>query len=144
MKKISPINSFKTASLGKDRDQVLKPKLQNKAYFGNTSASVPTQTGIPDPEISPPYYKQPGSGNALPKYPRLARRRGLEGRLMLRGFVSPEGKIETIKVIETSGHLLLDQAAKNAVKLWKFEPAHRAGVPVSGFVNVPVIFKFRN
>ena len=63
---------------------------------------------------------------------------------MLRVFVSPEGKTENIKVIKTSGHLLLDQAAKNAVKLWKFEPAHRAGVPVSGFVNVPVIFKFRN
>ena len=144
VKKFSPIKTVKSASLGKTMDQVLKPKLQNKTKFGNTSATVPTQTGIPEPRIFPPRYAPPGSGNALPKYPRLARRRGLEGRLMLRVFVSPEGKTENIKVIKTSGHLLLDQAAQNAVKLWKFEPAPRAGVPVSGFVNVPVIFKFKN
>ena len=60
------------------------------------------------------------------------------------GSIYRISETENIKVIKTSGHLLLDQAAQNAVKLWKFEPAHRAGVPVSGFVNVPVIFKFKN
>jgi len=144
VKKIPPTKSFKSASLGKNMDQILKPKLQNKVKFGNTSASVPTQTGIPQLKILPPHYALPGSGNALPKYPRLARRRGLEGRLMLRVFVSSEGKTKSIKIIETSGHLLLDRAARQAVKLWKFEPARRLGVPVSGFVNVPVIFKLRN
>jgi len=144
VKKIPPTKSFKSASLGKNMDQILKPKLQNKVKFGNTSASVPTQTGIPQLKILPPHYALPGSGNALPKYPRLARRRGLEGRLMLRVYVSSEGKTKSIKIIKTSGHLLLDRAARQAVKLWKFEPARRAGVPVSGFVNVPVIFKLRN
>ncbi len=80
-------------------------------------------------------------GNPSPEYPRKARRRGLEGRVILRVVVDPAGKPARVEVSEGSGHGLLDRAAVRAVRRWRFTPARRNGRAVGGEVLVPVVFR---
>ncbi len=88
-----------------------------------------------------PQYSGSGLFNAPPRYPFLARRRGQEGRVVLRAQVTANGDPETVRVRQSSGFRLLDAAAVAAVKAWRFVPASRGGIPVAGSVEVPISFK---
>ncbi|MFQ5693502.1 MAG: energy transducer TonB [Nitrospinota bacterium] len=84
----------------------------------------------PLPEASPP-----------PAYPRLAWRRGYEGRVRLLVTVSVQGLPVGIEVLGSSGHESLDEAAIEAVRKWRFQPATTAGRPVESRLVVPVRFR---
>ncbi len=56
-----------------------------------------------------------------PSYPDLARRMMITGVVKVAVVVSPNGSVKSTKVI--GGHPLLCDAAVDAVKKWKFEPA---------------------
>jgi protein TonB len=49
------------------------------------------------------------------RYPRRARRAGLEGTVLLEVVLDERGRILEVRVIESSGHKILDDAAKAAV-----------------------------
>ena len=100
-------------------------------------------TGAASAKLVPPRYAAPGHGNPLPSYPRLARRRSLEGRLVLKVVIDREGRVDTIDVARSSGHPILDRAAKSAVRQWKFEPGRRAGIPVRAAIDIPVVFRLK-
>jgi TonB family protein len=66
------------------------------------------------------------------KYPRLARERGMEGVVRIRFKLDPSGGVETIKVVKSSGHEILDSASINAVY-------RAAPMPyVNGWVDIPM------
>ncbi|MEH6825446.1 MAG: energy transducer TonB [Motiliproteus sp.] len=50
-------------------------------------------------------------------YPEQARRRGLYGNLRLALMIRPDGSLEKVDVLKTSGHKVLDDAAKRIVRL---------------------------
>jgi protein TonB len=79
--------------------------------------------------------------NPRPRYPLSARRRGLEGRVVLRVFVEPDGRVRSIDILESSRHAVLDDAAVEALLRWRFDPARRSGVPVASWIDVPVAFR---
>lgn len=79
--------------------------------------------------------------NPLPDYPRLARQNRWEGTVRLRARVSPAGEIESVTLERSSGHVILDHAALDGVRGWRFIPASRAGVPVVCEVSIPVAFR---
>jgi protein TonB len=81
--------------------------------------------------------------NPKPVYPELARQRGQEGRVVLLAHVDERGAVEEVHVQSGSGYDLLDRAAVNAVRRWRFKPARRAGADVAGRVLVPVEFHLR-
>jgi TonB family protein len=56
----------------------------------------------------------------LPPYPVQAKAAGLEGSVVLRALVGKDGTIRDVKLIR--GHLLLGQAAAEAVKRWRYRP----------------------
>lgn len=91
-----------------------------------------------------PRFTVGSPGNPLPRYPLMARRRGLEGRVVLRVRVGPEGSVRAVAVAESSRHAVLDEAAVAALKHWRFEPARRAGIPVAAAVDVPITFRLRD
>jgi TonB family protein len=66
-----------------------------------------------------------------PEYPELARRLRIVGAVKIQVVISPEGKVKSTKVI--GGHPLLVQAALDAIRRWKFEPANGES---SGVVEV--------
>ena len=56
-----------------------------------------------------------------PVYPELARRMSISGVVKVQVVVAPNGTVKSTKVV--GGHPLLVNAATDAVKKWKFEPA---------------------
>lgn len=84
-----------------------------------------------------------GSVNQPPAYPRAARRAGWEGTVLVAVLVGADGGCRRATVAASSGHPVLDQAALEAVRGWRFSPALRAGAPVESEVEVPVVFRLR-
>ena len=79
--------------------------------------------------------------NPQPPYPMAARRMGLEGTVVLRVVVAPDGSPASVVVLQSSGHDVLDAAALETVqKRWRFVPARRNGIPVEDSVQVPIRF----
>ena len=76
-----------------------------------------------------------------PRYPPQALRRREEGEVILRVLVDVNGDPSTIEVEKTSRSRLLDRAAMDAVKNWKFNPGLKNGQPVAGWVLVPISFR---
>ncbi len=81
--------------------------------------------------------------NPSPLYPDQARRRQLEGTVVLEASIGKKGKVDELVIHASSGHRLLDEAALKAVRLWLFEPGRRNGVPIPMKILVPVRFGFR-
>lgn len=91
-----------------------------------------------------PGFRIGSSGNPAPEYPRLARRRGQQGRVILRVEVDPAGHATSVAIQRSSGYRLLDRAAARTVRRWTFQPARRAGKIASGQVDVPVLFRLHD
>jgi TonB family protein len=76
-----------------------------------------------------------------PEYPREARIKGLEGTVRARVLVSETGLVQDIQLAAGSGSALLDQAAIDGLRVWRFKPAYQDGRPVAVWAVVPVVFK---
>lgn len=79
-----------------------------------------------------------------PGYPESARRRGEQGRVVLRVDVSADGLPVDVTVAEGSGFPSLDAAALGAVRQWRFVPATRGGTPIAATAQVPIRFRLAN
>ena len=84
---------------------------------------------------------RPKGKNPRPSYPESAKRRRLEGKVILAVAVSAEGKVESVTVRQPSNWRMLDRAAAGAVSKWRFLPASRSGSSVSSVVFLPVVFQ---
>jgi len=71
------------------------------------------------------------SDNLLPTYPEAAMRRHLQGKVEIELSLTAEGRVSAARVLQSSGHELLDQTTLAALRQWRFRPATRDGVPVA-------------
>ena len=93
---------------------------------------------------------RPGSGieppsllrEVRPGYTDEARRRGVEGEVVMEIVVRRDGGVGDVRVLQGLGHGL-DARAVAAVRQWRFEPATRHGVPVDVLVEVAMEFRIR-
>ncbi|MGE5301695.1 MAG: energy transducer TonB [Alphaproteobacteria bacterium] len=76
-----------------------------------------------------------------PPYPERARKEGQQGRVLLRVLVDQEGRSKSVDVIRSSGSEILDRAAAEAIKLWRFSPARDGDKPVESWVRIPIDFR---
>jgi protein TonB len=81
--------------------------------------------------------------NTPPAYPGLARKRGQEGTVVLQVLVSRTGRVDDLKIDDSSNFTLLDRAAVSAVRKWKFEPGKQGKEKIPMWVRVPVTFKLK-
>jgi protein TonB len=88
----------------------------------------------------PPRYDAAYLDNPKPEYPRLARRLGEQGTVLLNVYVNVNGAPEKILLHRSSGSPRLDQAARETVTRWKFVPARQGGQAVGGWIVVPITF----
>ncbi len=77
-----------------------------------------------------------------PKYPRVSRKRGERGRVLVRVFINRDGSSEKVEIEQSSGFDRLDQAAMDSAKKCKFIPAKRNGEPVKTLATIPYTFYF--
>lgn len=114
------------------------PSLQAAPGSGSGEGQAPGH-GVPAEVSARPLYEI----NPPPLYPRLARRMGKQGVVLLEVVVSALGTVTDVKVASGSGSELLDAAALDAVRGWRFSPGLRNGRPVAMRVRVPVRFELR-
>jgi protein TonB len=78
--------------------------------------------------------------NKEPVYPPEAVRRAEQGAVLLVIHVSPDGLADGVDVLQGSGYVLLDQAARDAVERWRFLPAVKDGQPMPFDMKLRVVF----
>lgn len=96
--------------------------------------------GVASGAVAPPRPLATGQ-NPPPTYPAMSRRNREQGRVTLRVSVDAEGRVLGIEVVETSGHIALDEAARRAVRDWRFQPAMQDGRPVVASARVGITFR---
>lgn len=74
----------------------------------------------------------------LPVYPAIAKAAGVQGAVSLQATISKNGTIENLRVM--SGPAMLQQAAIDAVKQWRYKPFRLNGEPVEVETTVNVVF----
>ncbi len=77
------------------------------------------------------------------RYPEIARKAGIEGRVIVQVQISVKGRVVNAKVIKSLGHSGCDEAAIKAIKSVKWKPALQRDKPVKVWVAIPVIFKLQ-
>ncbi len=77
------------------------------------------------------------------KYPEMARRAGIEGRVTVQFIVNERGEVENPRVIRGIGGGC-DEAALDAVKQAKFTPGMQRGRPVRVQYSLPIVFRLQN
>lgn len=75
-------------------------------------------------------------------YPDVARRAGIEGRVLVSVWVDKTGRAKKVVVRETTSNTL-NNAAVEAVKKTTFTPGIQNKTPVACWVLIPVVFKLK-
>jgi periplasmic protein TonB len=73
-----------------------------------------------------------------PVYPSIAAKAGIEGVVILEATVSPDGRVEDVRVLRSAG--LLNSAAVDAVRQWEYAPLLLNGQPAQFILTVTVNF----
>lgn len=103
----------------------------------NTQAENTQSASSARPLIAKPAFKiKPKS----PPYPRYARKRGLEGTVLLEVWLDKRGKKEKVMVLTSSGHPILDKAALKAVNQWQFKHHEIQGNASASRLHIPIRF----
>jgi TonB family protein len=101
----------------------------------------------PDIEIEPPdaegaFIRPRLVFDPQPEYPRSARRSRVEGTVDVRGLIDETGRV-SVEAIETGGgpgQEAFGEAARSAIRRWRFEPARLDGRPIAVTMRVTVKF----
>jgi protein TonB len=120
-------------------------------------AAPAPQTEAPEPAGTGPAPVEPAPGrdeplvesrfnissfnNPKPPYPLAARRRGQEGRVILRAHVREDGVASEVEIEQSSGYELLDNSARQTVQRWHFVPGARGNIAVASWVEIPIAFR---
>jgi periplasmic protein TonB len=131
----------------------------NTVQNGNVSDTV-TYTEPTDPvvpvEIKPFIFVEempefPGGNAALLKYvsenlryPEEAQNNNIQGRVILKFVVNPDGSVDRIEVLRGVDQLLDDEAIRVVNSLPRFKPGKQGGVAVPVWFSLPVTFKIEN
>ncbi len=77
---------------------------------------------------------------AKPKYPEVARMAQVEGTVVVKVLVGPDGSVMQAQVIQ-SVHSLLNKAAIDAAYKCKFIPGKQRNIPVKAWMALPFAFR---
>lgn len=77
------------------------------------------------------------------KYPEIARKAGVEGRVMVHVQIDEKGKVVNTKILVSLGNNGCDEAAIEAIKSVSWKPAMQRDRPVKVWVAIPVVFKLK-
>ena len=75
------------------------------------------------------------------EYPARAKAKEIEGFVTLSLLINTEGKIDTVKIIESEPAGIFDKSVLRTIKKWVFEPARYKGEPVQTWANQTIRFE---
>lgn len=131
-----------------------KPKPLPKAPPSERAVKAPEPEPTPAPPVTQPAEPTPAApapvlppradagqiSNPAPAYPSLSRRLREEGLVVLEILIRADGSVGEIKLKASSGFKRLDEAAMNAVKRWRYQPATQGGIAIDFWYEQPVEF----
>lgn len=138
-----------TKKVEKTKPEIKKPAVKPAPTAAkkptNTAATKTAQSAKPTASqpampmlVSQPKFKiKPVS----PSYPRAARRKGLEGEVLVEVWLDKNGKQLKRDIIKSSGVSSLDKAALSAIKKWQFNAYQDNGTAIAHRVHIPITFK---
>lgn len=91
-----------------------------------------------------PDFRADYLNNPRPPYPMVARRMGYHGKVVLNVEVLAEGRAGQVQLYSSSGYQILDNAALQTVKSWRFTPARRFGQAITEWFLVPINFSLED
>jgi len=106
-----------------------------------TSGIVKKDSTLNNSADSEPLFNAKYLDNPSPNYPILAKKRRIQGKVLLIVEVDSTGTASEVKISKSSGSNVLDQEALRTVKNWRFIPAKKNGNFVQANVIVPIEFK---
>lgn len=111
-----------------------------------TPATPPAKPGEPAERGPHDYDDLPVKlpNQVEPVYPEEALRKEWQGRVLLHVWLDSQGGVMEVKVFETSGRRVLDDAAILAVRMWRYRPALIGGTAIPSEILVPVRFIIRD
>jgi protein TonB len=101
----------------------------------NASVGKPAPASLVLPSSDADYLNNPP-----PAYPRISKRMGEQGTVIVRVFIGLQGTAEQAEIRTSSGYDRLDKAALDTVLRWRYVPGKRHGTPEAMWFNVPVSF----
>ena len=113
---------------------------------GGVAVSGKTGPAVPSGPVEGTFGASdgPAFANAIqPVYPRIARKLGKEGTVLLRITLDEKGGLVSVAVVEKAGHGF-DEAAVNAVKGSRFRPARQRGVAMACRALLSIRFKLED
>ena len=77
---------------------------------------------------------------AKPEYPEIARRAQIEGTVIVKVLVGPDGSVKDAQVLQ-GVNPMLDKAALAAARKCKFLPGKQRNIPVKAWMALPFAFR---
>jgi TonB family protein len=111
--------------------------------LGANFADTTNQPAVPAAPVSLGGDVKPARmiSSVPPIYPALAKSQHVEGNVRVDALVDANGHVTTMKVV--SGPSMLHQAAMDALRQWKYQPATLNGKPVSMHLAVTIQFRLQ-
>lgn len=105
------------------------------------SGSVKQPAAPVDPQVGGDVKPAKMISSMPPVYPSLARSQHVSGDVKIDGLIDMNGRVTSMKVI--SGPALLHQAAMDALRQWKYQPATLDGKPVPMHLTITLQFRLQ-
>ena len=99
------------------------------------TSAAPTPDTVTLPSSDADYLHNPP-----PAYPRMSRRLGEQGTVVLHVYIGTDGRAEKAEIRSSSGYPRLDEAALAGIQSWRFVPGTRNGVAQAMWFNLPLRF----
>jgi len=107
------------------------------------SAQVQPENVAPSLPDREPDYQAAYLNNPKPGYPMVARRMGWQGKVMLEVEVLESGIPGEVRLHQSSGRDVLDNAAIQTVRNWRFVAARKNGQVAAQRIFVPINFNLK-
>lgn len=125
------------------------PEMTGAAPKSNNPTPLPASKPQPASRPSTPRHQGVTHGASLPNhykpvYPREAHVRGIEGQVVVAVRISARGEALEVRVEQSSGYAVLDEAAEQFARSVRFQPARRDSTPVEADVTLPVNYRLRD
>ncbi|MCA1755034.1 MAG: TonB family protein [Spirochaeta sp.] len=127
-----------------ERDHARDRAGQTSAEEGSRSAESDS-AGLPDGVANaarPPRVELPRPlAEISPEYPAQARRRGIEGVVVIRVTISPKGEPVNTTIVSASAHAQLNEAAISAIREARFRPGTIDESPAEMNLSIRIVFE---
>ncbi|MDH5179554.1 MAG: TonB family protein [Gammaproteobacteria bacterium] len=126
------------------KPQTVKPLANNRQQKAEPKATPQSQPAVQSQDNVRTRKQAKPVDNPKPLYPAAAKRRGMQGTVLLQLAVSERGKVTAVQLKQSSGFRLLDTAAIDSVWSWRFQPALEDEEQIASEVIIPIRFELRD